>query len=627
MNANTTNTNVMAAGLAEGRPADSSSTIDLNRTVDHGPLLVPPLAAWELLQQAAADFPLRTAWHSFDDSATWAELWDTAQRMAHVLRNAGVQPGDRVGILLPNLPEFPAALNGIWLAGATAVILSPLSVTEEISALIERTNCRVVIALDMLATRILDGACRPDCLLLATLRPRLPRWQQLGYLIARRRQAGFWWLSDSDQIGWLDDALDCVEAPFTPVPTELVTATACILPTGGTTAAPKAVLLSHRNLVANALQQRRWAGERRGEDVFVAVLPFFHCYGLSASLLTGTAMAATLVMHPRFNAALVLRLIEQHRATVLHAVPAMLRALNERLRKHTADLSSLVWCISGGAPLPEDVSREFAEHTAARIVEGYGLSEASPVTHVGPATGANPAGSIGRPLPGTEAKIVDLETGLRELPAGETGELVIRGPQVMKGYLDNPEATARAVRNGWLHTNDVATVDADGFFRIVDRRHDLILTSGFSVFPADVEDTLRQHPDVDDAAVIGVPDEQRGEIVKAVLKLKRGATFDSSAMDAWCHEHLAAHRRPRLFEVASGDLPRNFLGKVLRRHLRTAHEDAMNASRTEEATGVPAAVDEQEPTAVSAEATAAGVTAASAVLAEDEPSGPEREQR
>ncbi|MCA9117323.1 MAG: AMP-binding protein [Planctomycetaceae bacterium] len=546
-----------------------------------GEFTVPGIAAWQLLEQAAAEYPHRIAWHSLEDSATYGELWRNALRMASALRAAGVEPGDRVGILLPNMPEFPLALNGIWLAGATAVILSPLSVTEEISALIERTDCRVVIALDMLAPRILEGTARVDSLLLATLRQRLPRWQQLAYVIARRKQAGFWWLAESERIGWLDDALEAADEDFRPEPVDPEKTIACILPTGGTTAAPKAVLLSHRNLVANAVQQRHWTGGRMGEDVFLAVLPFFHCYGLSASLLTGTAMAATLVMHHRFSAQLVPRLIERHQATVLHAVPAMLAALNERLEKHPSDLSSLLWCISGGAPLPADVAHAFSLHSGARVVEGYGLSEASPVTHVGPPDGTSRPGTIGRPLAGTEARIVDLETGERELAAGETGELVIRGPQVMQGYLDNPAATARAVRNGWLHTGDVATVDPDGLFRIVDRRHDLILTNGFSVFPADVETVLRQHPDVLDAAVIGVPDERRGEIVKAVFRMKPGVTFDQSAMDAWCHEHLAAHRRPRLFEVVEGDLPRNFLGKVLRRHLRTAHGNQAEADATE----------------------------------------------
>ncbi|MGH9174275.1 MAG: AMP-binding protein, partial [Vicinamibacterales bacterium] len=343
---------------------------------------------------------------------------------------------------------------------------------------------------------------------------------------------------------------------------------AYILPTGGTTGAPKAVTLSHANLVANAWQQFHWAGGKMGEETFLAVLPFFHSYGLSATMMTGTAMAATLILHHRFNTRMVLRLIEQHRTTVFHAVPAMLNAMNERLRRKPSDLSSLKWVISGGASLPIPVADEFAKHSGALVVEGYGLSECSPVTHVGPLNESSRRGTIGLPLPDTDCRIVDAETGATTVAPGEVGELIVRGPQIMLGYWNHPEETAATFRDGWLHTGDLAACDEDGFYRIVDRKKDLIITSGYNVYPAEVEAVLRTCPGVKDAAVIGVPDERRGEIVKAMIVLAANADWDEDHLHRFCREHLSAHKRPRLFEEIDGDLPRNFLGKVVRRHLR-----------------------------------------------------------
>jgi long-chain acyl-CoA synthetase len=242
-------------------------------------------------------------------------------------------------------------------------------------------------------------------------------------------------------------------------------------------------------------------------------------------------------------------------------------ALNAELRTRQLKFRTLRYCISGGAPLDLKVAEEFAEHTGATVVEGYGLSEASPVTHVGPLEGSARPGTIGLPLPDTIARIVDSDSG-EALPPGEVGELIINGPQVMLGYWRDPEATARTIRDGWLFTGDLAVQDADGFFKIVDRKKDLIITSGFNVYPSDVEEVLRRAPEVDDVAVVGVPDLQRGEIVKAVVVPKRGRRFCRRAFDAYCEEHLAKHKRPRLVEVSDVDLPRNFLGKVFRRKLR-----------------------------------------------------------
>ncbi len=589
----------------------------------------PDIPAWGLLDRAACLMPGRLACHYNDVEWTWEELNLDAIRTAAALRRLGVKPGDRVGILLPNIPEYLIALNGIWRAEGIAVALSPMAVPEEIDRMLKATDCRVVVSLDMLA-RLISGPHRPDKTLFVSLRPRLPLFEQLGYLLLRKRRTGYWWMSANEHVGWFWDELMTDEAsasedtgfsfpdatPASPVPDALLrrmtsgsspkveaqfhryvasnrspgaktdndppsiwaAMPAYILPTGGTTGEPKAVTLSHRNMVANAWQQYYWAGAAVGKETLLSVLPFFHSYGLSTNVLGGAAMIGTLIMDHRFSPRKVIRLIERHRPTVFHAVPAMLVALNEQLRQRPADLTSLKWVICGGATLPESVGREFAEHTGALVVEGYGLSEASPVTHVGPLNESARFGCIGLPLPDTECRIVDSETGTSDVEPGEIGELLVRGPQVMLGYWDEVSRGTGGtdtkpdrqptVDDGWLHTGDLARLAPDGLYQIVARKKDLIITSGFNVYPQEVEHVLKSHPSVQDAAVVGVPDEHRGEIVKAFVVLNSGSTWDEESLSEYCREHLAVHKRPRAFEHCRDDLPRSFLGKVIRRKLR-----------------------------------------------------------
>jgi long-chain acyl-CoA synthetase len=359
-----------------------------------------------------------------------------------------------------------------------------------------------------------------------------------------------------------------------PISISPATDPAYILPTGGTTGSPKAVTLSHQNMVANAWQQYIWVNRSFGTERMMGVLPFFHSYGVSATVLGGAMMGATLILHHRFNTRQVLRLMSRQRPTVLHAVPAMLVAMNGRLRSHPVDLSSLRWVISGGACLEQQVGSEFARHSGALVVEGYGLSEAAPVTHVGDLFAEERFGVIGLPLPETECRIVDPATGSRELPAGEVGELTIRGPQVMLGYWNDRAATRLAIREGWLHTGDLAAVQADGYYRVVGRKKDLIISSGFNVYPSEVEAVLRAADNVVDAAVVAAPDEQRGEVVKAFVVWEPGRKWDEQSLRAFCRERLSKHKRPRIYQQCHGDLPRNFLGKVIRRELRETSDHA-----------------------------------------------------
>ena len=528
-------------------------------------LSYPTEPAFWLLEEAARRAPDRVAGRYYRQEVTYGQLLAQARKFAASLRERGLQPGDRVGLLMPNVPEYLVAVFGTWIAGCVTVPLNPLMVAEEVSALLRSTACRAVVSLDVLLPLL--GDARPDVVYVTTLKDRLPWWARLLYRAARAHRLGLLSRAVPPSAVPLEDAI--ADAPAgaefeRPTPESL----ANVLPTGGTTGWPKAVMLTHRNLMANAWQVRHWTGRPFGEDSVLACLPFFHSYGLTVCGLSSVAMGATLVMHHRFLAVAVLRLIERWRPTLVPAVPAMLAAFNKVLRRKHFDLSSVQMVISGGAALSPDIAAEFVKHTGAVVVEGYGLSEASPCTHVGPLDGTARPGTIGLPLPDTDALIVDPETDAGPLAPGEVGELLVRGPQVMAGYWNDPAATAAVLRDGWLHTGDLATRDADGFFKIVDRKKDLIITSGCNVYPTDVEHVLRQFAEVEDVAVLGVPDAERGELVKAVVVPKDKKHFSRRAFDEFARQHLEVHKRPRVVDVVDGPLPRNPLGKILRRVLR-----------------------------------------------------------
>lgn len=541
--------------------------------LDHYPSIVPQtlqypdLPAWGILNDTGEKYPDRIACHYYRQSVTYRELLENARRTASMLTRFGIKPGDQVGIVLPNLPEYISILNGIWMAGAIPVAMSPLMVAGEVASFMKLTDCKVTFCLDLLAPLINDS--EPEHVFFVSLSDRLPAWQRLGYAFARLQRLGFWPAPDHPSHHSYEDQLKVADATFEPVTVESLDEPAYILPTSGTTSAPKAVTLSHRNLIANAWQNRHWAGAFEAKEKMLAVLPFFHSYGLTSLAMAGVSIAATLVIHHRFVPRIVLRMIEEHQPTSFLAVPAMLAALNDILKDRPIQFKAMRNVISGGASLDSAIADEFSRYSGATIVEGYGMSEASPVICTGPLDGSNRPGTVGMPLPDTDVRIVDAETGQYSLPPGEVGELVVRGPQVMIGYWKNPEATADVIRDGWLHTGDLGAMDEDGYVKIVDRKKDLIITSGFNVYPTDVEATLRQCPHVEDIAVIGEPDPICGEVVKAVVSVKRNGEFDRATFDAFVTEHLAKHKRPRIVEIVEGELPKNFLGKVLRRKLRT----------------------------------------------------------
>jgi long-chain acyl-CoA synthetase len=440
-------------------------------------------------------------------------------------------------------------------------------VAEEVGHWLQATGCHIVVTLDLLAPAVVKSMTNGplEHLVLTSLARRMAMWRGMLYRFERLRRNGYLRLPQDARRHRFDDLL-LAEPLQNGVVVDPAEDVAVLAPTGGTTASPKAVMLTHRNLISNAMQLRSWLGGTDDESNILAVLPFFHSYGLCVSLLTAWAKASTIHLYPRFETRAVLNLLYEQKPEFVPAVPAMLHALNNLMRGQHHDLSFIRTVISGASALDPSVRREFESHGIGDLIEGYGLTEASPVTHVNDPGPGNRPGTIGLPLADTQAKLIDPDSG-GEVGDGVVGELVVRGPQVMKGYYNNPTATEAILRDGWLYTGDMARRDTEGYYTIVDRKKDIIKTSGFLVFPAEVEEVLRKFPDVAEAAVIGVTDLDRGELVKAMIVPRTGSKLSLAALEDHCRQHLSKHKRPRQIEVVD-ELPKNFLGKVLRRKLR-----------------------------------------------------------
>ncbi|HEV3117632.1 MAG TPA: AMP-binding protein [Gemmataceae bacterium] len=532
----------------------------------------PQLPLSSLLETAAQRFPQRAACTLYGRRTSYSQLVEQARRVATSLAALGAAPGQRVGMLLPNIPEYLIALQATWLTGATALQLSPLMVGEELAKWIDMTQCRTVVTLDLLAPTLMDlvGRTSLQHVIVTSLAERMAPWRGWLYRVERLRRNGPLRLREDAHVHRFDSLLHATPRNLA-VKIDPEEDVAVLAPTGGTTASPKAVMLTHRNLLANATQLHAWSRGEDGTEGTLGVLPFFHAYGLTVCVLMSLTMGATIHLYPRFETKPVLELLEAEHVELVPAVPAMVAAFNRELKEQPRDLAFIRAVISGASAFDMKVRQAFGSYGARNIVEGYGLSEASPVTHVNPVSNDNHPGSIGLPLPDTDARIMDQATGLEELPDGAVGELVVRGPQVMKGYFKNSEETARALRGGWLYTGDLARRDRDGYFTIVDRKKDIIKTSGFLVYPAEVEEVLNKFPGVAEAAVIGVPDPERGENIMAIIVPRPGVTLDKAALESHCEAHLGKQKRPRQIEIVS-ELPKNFLGKIQRRRLRESHD-------------------------------------------------------
>ncbi|MCS7225122.1 MAG: long-chain fatty acid--CoA ligase [Armatimonadetes bacterium] len=534
-------------------------------------LTYPEIPLSAILRDTAARFPRATATIFYGARMNYQDLYDGARSFAGLLSELGFGLGDRIGLLMPNMPSFIIAYYGTAQIGGAVVQLNPLLTARELRAELQDSGavCLVVAEplLDKASEAVKETSVR--MILVSSLTSYVP-WFIRFIVKKKTRPKGSVTIPASVKVLPLESSLRSApqgkQVDFDPRETIL-----SFQYTGGTTGLPKAAMLTHFNLVANLHQVSAWVYRLEdGAEVFVCVLPFFHSYGMTVGMNFAILKGATMVLLPTFDPAQTAQAIEKYRATLLPGVPPMYLAVAHHAQRQKLDISSLKVCVSGGAPLPREIHDRFVRATGAKLVEGYGLSEASPVTHVNPIwDGENRIGSIGLPLPDTDCRIVDLETGTQDLPPGQEGELLIRGPQVMKGYWNRPDETAHTLRDGWLYTGDVASMDEDGYFRIVDRKKDLVIVGGFNVYPREVEEVLYQHPKIQEVAVVGVHHAVRGEIVKAFVVLKPGESATEAEIVSFCRERLANYKVPREVEFVK-ELPKSAVGKILRRELRDA---------------------------------------------------------
>ena len=499
----------------------------------------------DILRIAASDVPDKPATAFFGQTLTYAEVKDRADRFATALARMGIVKGDRIGIMLPNCPQYVIAVFGILRVGAIVVNVNPLYTPREVGVVAQDSGMRVLVVLDALA----------------------PAAQSAGIETLLVTSFG--------QPGTFEQAIAGIDVPQLPrVEIDPESDVAVLQYTGGTTGTPKGAMLTHYNIFANVVQSTTLhiPSLRRGDERYLLVIPFFHIYGFTVGLMAGTWLGGLQILIPKYDVEQLLNAVRDYRPTYFPGVPTLFISLLNHPKSREYGLDKIRAFNSGSAPLPMEVLEQFEQLTGGMLSEGYGLSEASPVTHTSPTLAKRKPGSIGIPLPDTDMKIVDLGEGTTEVALGEEGELCIAGPQVMKGYWNRPEETAQTIRtdaNGtrWLYTGDIATMDTDGFTYIVQRKKDMVIVSGFNVYPSEVESVLFTHPAVMEACVIGVPDAYRGEAVKAFVVLKPGSDATADDLKAHCARDLAEFKRPAHIEIRES-LPKSAVGKILRRVLR-----------------------------------------------------------
>ncbi len=530
-----------------------------------------PLALTDLFAASAAAWPDRPLSDFYGRLTTYRETMAEAQAFAAGLQAMGVARGDRVGLFLPNVPVYLSAYFGAMLAGATVVNFSPLYTPAELEAQVVDSGTRLLVTIDsaaLLPTALAVLRDSPlDTLIVASLADMLPRLQGLGLRLFRRREltpvpAG------PQVLAW--HAVLSRDPPRAVAIDPLVDL-ALLQYTGGTTGTPKGAMLTHQNLSANARQIVAVDPHRHERDVIVGVLPFFHVFANACVLNRTVLNGGCIAMLPRFDAGQCLKAVARTRATSMPGVPTMYQALLDHPAIGATDFTSLLVCISGGAPLPLQTKQRFEAASGAKLVEGYGLTETSGVVTSNPFAGEERPGSIGHPFPGTRLRLLDKEDAARDAPAGEPGELAICGPQVMRGYRNLPLADAEVFveidGERWLRTGDVATIDEQGYVRIVDRIKDMIAVGGFKVFPSQIEAVLRGHPGVKEALVIGVADAYRGEMPRAYVTLDPESGDDGAALASWLNQRLGKHERVDAV-VVRDSLPKTMVGKLDRKALR-----------------------------------------------------------
>ena len=522
----------------------------------------PRRSLYEILRRAAAERPGLVATSFLGADLTFGEIKEKADRLATALARHGIAKSDRVGIMLPNCPPYVFAVFAVLRLGATVVNINPAYTPPEVAFILRDSGVRMVLTLDLLAPAV--AALQPGTALETIVITSLGEYSPAATPPAAA--AGVVRLADLIAEG------SPIDLPRVPIDAD--SDVAVLQYTGGTTGVPKAAMLTHRNIFANTIQTELWhsRGIERGQDRFLLVIPYFHIYGLTVGLMRGVWQSARQIQIPKYDVEAVLAALRDYQPTYFPAVPTIFVSLLNHPRLREFNLDRVGTYNSGSAPLPVEVLEKFERLVNVTLNEGYGLSEASPVTHSTAHLARRKPGSIGLPMPDTDLKIVDLETGTRELPIGEQGELCVSGPQVMKGYWNRPDETAIALRTDadgvvWLHTGDVARLDEDGYTYIVQRKKDMMIVDGYNVYPSEVEAALYTHPAVMEAAAFGVPHGYHGEVVKVAVVLKPGQAATADELRAHCVGRLAEFKRPRAIEIRVS-LPKSTVGKVLYTTLR-----------------------------------------------------------
>lgn len=526
-----------------------------------------PLTAF--LDASINRVPARKAIIYYGRPFTYGELGRAVNKLASALKGLGIGRGDRVAVMLPNCPQFVMAFYALLRLGAVVVPVNPLNSTREIWEQLGNAECRALICLDTQLYKVGEVCERADLdfCIFTGLYDYMPT--VASYFFRRRKKSqgrlpefryNERFLRFKNLVARGSEII--VQADVNPRDDIAV-----LQYSGGTSGVTKAAMLTHYNLTANLLQIREWFfGIQEDKEVFLGTLPFTHIFGLTAVMNYALMLGATMVVLPRFSAGKVLSLIRRYGVTVFPGTPTMFAAVKALLPPGEGKLGNLKLCISGAAALPAEVAADFTLRTGADLIEGFGLTEASPVTHCNPLTGNRKPGSVGVPLPDTLCRIVDLETGSKDLPVGVAGELLVKGPQVMKGYWKMPNETSAVLRDGWLYTGDIARMDKKGRTYIVDRKKDMIINGGYNIYPEEIERVIRELPGVVDVAVVGIPDAFHGEIIKAYVVKEKDAWLGEEDVLAHCKKSLARYKVPRRVEFKR-ELPKTTTGKTLRRVL------------------------------------------------------------
>lgn len=539
----------------------------------------PDIALFELLEEAARKYPESPCTIFKGAKISYTEMNEITDRLAAGLADLGVKKGDRVGIFMPNTPQFVMAYFAILKIGAVAVASNFQYSAREIEHQANDSGMEVILVMSNFYHKITEVRrnTKIRTVVVTNLKETLPSVLAFLFTLTKEKKGGFRVQLEEGDV-WMQDLINRHtpgDRPSVDVGPDDV---AIFVYSGGTTGVPKAAIALHRNLVANSLQLRHWlVNAEEGKEVVLMAIPLYHVYGMVAGMLFAVRTGASMVMVPDpRDIPDTLNNIQKYKATLYPGVPALYNLINNHpdVQAGKYDLSSIKACMSGSAPLLRETKEKFEALTGGGLFEGYGLSEAPTATHANPLLGESRIGSIGLPLPDVDVRIISLDDEVTEIPVGEIGELVIKGPQVFRGYHNMPTETANVLRDGWLYTGDIARMDEDGYFYIVDRKKELIKPGGFQVWPREVEEVIKEHPKVLEVGVAGVPDARSGEAVKAWIVLKPGERVTADEIKKWCKEQMANYKAPKHVEFRD-ELPKTSTLKILRRELVREHKEAM----------------------------------------------------